>query len=197
VRYLVAIALVLSLTASTAGASATRSMRTPLGIAAMVESNGAPDLGTAPGNGELIRFIPRARFAVGILLKNMSGERLTITGARVIEPRRTLIHQIGTQFHVWDPPKCPPGAFCPAYGFPLHSQVAHPKPFVLKRGKRLGLELDFRLGSCAQVRGASSAPISLLRVRFRTAHGARRERLLWLRGGQLHLRVPKSCRIRG
>jgi len=162
----------------------------------MVESNGAPDLGTAPGNGELIRFIPRARFAIGILLKNMSGKRLEITSARVVEPRRTLIHQIGTQFHVWNPPKCPPGAFCPAYGFPLRSHVAHPTPFVLGRGKRLGLELDFRLGSCAQVRSSSSAPISLLRVKFRAGDGARRERILWLRGGELHLRVPKHCRVR-
>lgn len=175
-----------------AGPAAASSPRSPVALGGMFEGGpGGVVFGSAPGNGELLRFIPDARFAVGVLLENTSRGRLVVTGAEVLEPTRTLVHQIGTQFHPWRPFKCPPGASCPAPVFPLHARVAHPRPFAVAPGKDVGVELDFRLGSCAQIPGAGSTPISRLRVSFRTAGGPIRQRVLALAGAELHLRMPK------
>lgn len=191
-RHLAAIGLLALLAGASAASSAARAARPPLSLGGMVESAGAPDLGDAAGSsGELIRFIPHGRFELGLLLENRSGARLVITGAHVVEPRHTLIHQIGTRFHRWSPPKCPPGAFCPAYGFSLQAGASQPRPFAVARGKDVGIELDFRLGSCAEIASANPAPISRLRVTFRTSHGPTRERVLSMRVAELRLRTPK------
>ena len=174
-----------------AGPAAAGSARAPVALGTMVELSGSVALGSAPRNGQLLRFVPGGRFALGVLLHNTSRGRLVLTGAEVVEPPLTLVHQIGTQFHPWNPPKCPPGALCPAYVFPLHARAAHPHPFAVAPGKDAGLELDFRLGSCADVPGASSTPISRLRVSFHRAGGTVQQRVLPLRGAELHLRMPK------
>lgn len=192
-RYLAVIAVVSLLTGAGAARSAARFTHPPLVLRGMVESGGRVDLGSPPAGveGELLRYIPHGLFQLGLLLENRSGARLVVTGARVVEPRGTLVHQIGTRFHRWNPPACPPGAFCPAYGFPLQSRAVHPRPFAVARGKKVGVELDFRLGSCAEIPSANPAPISLLRVTYRTPHGPTRARIFSLRRERPDLRMPK------
>lgn len=188
-----AIALVgaaLAATGSSAAAPATAHGEPAL--AGMVESRGTADLGSAPGGGELLRFIPRSRFELGLLLVNNSGGTLEVTGARVLAQRQALIHQVGTHFHPWRVFKCPPGALsCPAHVFPLEGGAGTTQPYSLAARKEVGVELDFRLGSCAQIPGASSAPVSRLRVGFRRPNGTLGHRILSLGATTLHLRMPK------
>ena len=172
-------------------AAAASSQHAPLRLGGMLESRGAVDLGSAPGKGELLRFIPFGQFELGLLLRNTSRGTLVVTNARLLEPRRTLVHQIGTRFHPWHVFKCPPGAMCPAHGFPLKGGPARPRPFSVAVGKYLGVELDLRLGSCAEIPGANPAPITRLRVSFRTATGVTGRRVFALDGAELHLRMPK------
>lgn len=184
---IVAVALVL-----TGAAGAASSGHGPLTLGGMVESHGVVDLGSAPGGGELLRFIPRAQFQVGLLLRNRTDGRLVLTGARVLAPSRTLVQQIGTGFHAWRAFKCPPGAMCPVRVFPLKGGSARPHPFSLGARKYVGVELDFQLGSCAQIRGANPAPLTRLRVTFRRPDGSVGHSTLPLgNASSIHLRTPK------
>jgi hypothetical protein len=67
----------------------------------------------------------------------------------------------------------------------------HPHPFRVAPGRSAGVELDFRLGSCAEVPGASSAPISRLKMTFRKADGSVRQHTFALGGHAFRLRMPK------
>jgi hypothetical protein len=111
----------------------------------------------------------------------------------VLEPKRTLIHQTGVRFHSLTAPSCPTGAYCPMdLEFRIGSGIAHhSRPFTLEPGKLLGVELDFRLGSCADVPSASSAPISQLRVTYRTTGSATQQHVFALGADSLRLRMPK------
>lgn len=174
-------------------AAAAHGAASPLQLSGMLESAGAPDLGSPPPGeeGELLRFIPLGQFEIGLLLQNKAAQPLVVVDARVLEPQRTLIHQIGTRFHRWHVFKCPPGALCPLHAFGMKPGPSHPHPFALGARKDVGVELDFRLGSCSQIAGASPAAISRLRVTFRAADGAVRNRTFPLGGAELHLRMPK------
>ncbi len=191
-RYLAAGALALCLVAFDAASSSAQSHHPALALGGMVESGGAPDLGSAPGGGELLRFIPRAAFALGVLVANKTHSRLVLTQARVLEPRRTLVHQLGAQFHRWNPPTCPPGAMCPAYVFPIRPGAKSPHPLAVAPGREAGLELDFRLGSCSEIAGANPAPIARVRVTFRKPDGSLHRQTLFLAGAELHMRMPKT-----
>lgn len=189
-RYVCVLALTLLL-AGAAGAAS--SERAPLALEGMIESHGASDLGSAPGRagGELLRFLPRSQFQLGLLLHNSSRKTFVITAARVIEPEGTLIHQIGTRFHPWHVFKCPPGAMCPAHVFPLKGGAADARPYSLAGRKYVGVELDFQLGSCSQIPHANPAPLSRLRVTFRRPDGTTGLRVFSLGPSSLHLRMPK------
>ena len=163
----------------------------PWRFGGMVELGGAPVLGSRPGGGEMLRFLPHAHFELGLLLHNRSRTRLVVTNVRVLEPRRTLIQQIGTRFHRWDPPTCPPGASCPAYGFGMRPHAYRPRPFTVAPGTDVGVELDFLLGSCAEIAGANPAPLSHVRVTFRRPDGTSKRGIFRLRNSSLHLRMPK------
>lgn len=191
------VAAALLFAGAAAGSSPTPTTARGVVVGGSIESRGSPDVGEAPGiDGELIRFIPRGRFAIGLLLENKSHHRLVFVGARVVAPHRTLIHQIGTQFHRWHPIRCPRGAFCPASVFGLQPRVFQPRPFSLQRGRKFGLELDFRLGACADVPTASNTPISHFVLKFRRPGGPLVRKRLPLGPGELHLRLPKPGRCR-
>jgi hypothetical protein len=190
-RVLVVLALALFLTGAAAAGSARRTTVSPLSLGSLSELSGAVALGGS-GDGQRLRFLPNRKFAAGILLQNASRAPVVVENAAVVEPARTLIHQTGARFHAWRFAKCPPGASCPAPTFRIGSGLAHhPRPFTLQRGGEVGVELDFRLGSCADVPGASSAPISRLRVTFRTAGGRQRQHVFAFGFDSLRLRMPK------
>ena len=192
-RFLTALALALLVTGTATASSSPRPTKHLVELGGGIESRGAPDMGETSG-GELIRFLPRGTFAIGLFLRNTAHGRIVIVGVRVVEPRHTLIHQIGTQFHRWHPFKCPDGSYCPAQGFGLQPRVFHPRPFSIGRGRELGLELDFRLGTCAHVATSSDAPISHAVVTFHRPGGPLLRTKLALGSGELHLRRPTSGR---
>jgi hypothetical protein len=182
-------ALLLAGTAS-AGSSRGTSV-SPLALGSLSELSGSVALGGS-GEGQRLRFLPDRKFALGILLQNDSRGYVVITRAKVVEPTRTLIHQTGSRFHGWRIATCPAGARCPAPAFPIGSGVAHhPHPFMIEPGGNVGVELDFRLGSCADVPDANAAPISRLRVSYRTSDGPPRQRDFTLGYDSLRLRMPK------
>lgn len=187
----IAVAVLSLVLAGAAGAASSR--HGALALGGMLESHGAPDLGTAPGHeeGELLRFIPHGQFQIGLVLENKTPRRLVVTAARVLEPPRTLIRQIGTHFHPWRAFTCPPGAFCPLRSFRLTPGTARAEPFAVASGKEVGVELDFQLGSCAQIPLANPSPIAHLRVTYRTAGGGVRNRVFPLGGAELRLRMPR------
>jgi hypothetical protein len=185
------IALALLLTGSATAGTARRTTVPPLSLGSLSEVNGFVALGGGPG-GQRLRFLPNRKFAAGIVLQNASRGPVVVTRAEVVEPPRTLIHQTGARFHAWRFSGCPAGASCPAPTFRIGSGLAHhPHPFKVERGGEVGVELDFRLGSCADVPGASSAPISQLRVTYRTTHGPLRQHVFALGFDSLRLRMPK------
>ena len=144
------------------------------------------------GPGVLAAFVPRGTVLLGVVLenKNKHSGTLIVTGARVVEPRGTLIHRIGTRFHPWNPPICKSRG-CPAYGFEMSGRAHHPRPFIMRRGKAMGIELDFRISTCADIGSANRSPISLLRVTFHRPHGQTQHRIVRLGEAAIYLRMPR------
>lgn len=193
-RYVFAGALAALLVAIGSGQAAATGSRAPIRFLGIGELGGTPLLGSAPGGGELLRFSPKAHVGLGAILQNRSGMRLVITGARVLVPPHTLMHQIGTRFHPWKPRTCPSRASCPGQSFPIdtHPYRMEPKPFTVRPGRDVGIELDFVLGSCAEIRGANPAPLTRLRVTFRRPDGSIGDRIVSLEGASsIQLRTPK------
>lgn len=143
-----------------------------------------------------LRFLPNKNFAAGVVLQNNSRAPVVLTGADVVEPPLTLIHQIGVRFHAFRYSGCSGGGSCPAATFDIGvGKVRWPRPFTVAPGKQVGVELDFRLGSCADVPGANPATISQLRVSFREERGSTPQHVLALGYDALRLRMPrpKDC----
>lgn len=139
-----------------------------------------------------LRFLPDVHFEVGTLLRNTSNADLVITDVRVVEPPRTLIHQIGTAFHRWHPRSCPPNTSCgPDIPFRMHPRANRPQPYTVHPGREFGVELDFALGSCSQIAGANPAPLTRARVGFHRPGGRTEHRVLALGYGSIVLRTPK------
>lgn len=191
-RVLLVIALALLLAGAASAGSARHTAVSPLSLTGTSELNGFIALGGG-SDGQRLRFLPDRKFAAGLVLRNDSQAPVVVEKAEVLEPRRTLIHQTGGRFHPLTAPSCPPDAYCPAdLTFPIGSGLAHrPRPITLAPGKLAGVELDFRLGSCADVPGANAAPISRLRVTDRTTDGARQQHVFALSADALRLRMPK------
>lgn len=186
-RGLLVVALLLSL----AGAAAASPGGSPISLGSFAEINGSVALGGSD-NGQRVRFLPNKRFAIGIVLENTSRTSVVVTRTEVVEPPRTLLHQTGARFRSFRASGCSGGGPCPAPTVRIGSGIAHhPRPFSLARGKDMGVELDFRIGSCAEVPGAISAPVSSLRVTFRNPGGTAEQRVLALGSDALRLRMPK------
>ena len=73
----------------------------------------------------------------------------------------------------------------------MNGHTHSPRPYTVLRGRSVGIELDFRLGTCADIRSANPAPISRLRVSFRSPHGRTQHRTVSLAEAALYLRMPK------
>jgi hypothetical protein len=186
-RGLPVLALALLLAGSAAGSSA----GSPISLGSFAELSGFVALGGG-SSGQRLRFLPNRKFSVGIVVDNDSHTAIVITRADVLEPPRTLIHQTGARFVPFDGSPCTDSGSCPAPTFRIGSGIAHrPHPFTIRPGKEMGVELDFRLGSCADVATASPAPVSRLRVTFHLGGGSTRTTVLPLGYEALRLRMPK------
>jgi hypothetical protein len=175
-----------------AGCSSGAPSGPPLVLTGAVGVGGYPALGGGP-EGVTLRFIDRGRFGVGLALRNRSRRSVTILDARVLEPPRTLIHQVGTRLVSWNPPPCPSRVrgcilrdfFRPSYG------AVRPLPVTAAPGKQVGAQLNFRLGSCRAVPLASPAAPRFLLVDYRYGQGALRRQTLPLGSARLRLRMPQ------
>ena len=195
-RILIATAAVLCLAACAAGQP--HRVAAPFGKEALLGSTGVPDVGSAPGGGELVRFIPRASFGIGIVLRNTSDQAVVVTGVRVVEPRGTAVHQIGTILQLWTPPACPPGTMCPFHGFGLRPFGATPRPVEIGAGQQLAVALGFRLGSCAAGHAVSRAAPSRAIVAFHVPGGKPQQQAFLLGTARLRLTSGTSgCGLRG
>lgn len=189
-RVLLVIVLALLLAGAASAGSARRAAASPLSLGSLSELSGSVALG---GSGpQRLRFLPGKKFAAGVLLQNDSRTPVFLSRADVVEPPLTLIHQIGVRFHAFRYAGCSGGASCPAPTFDIGvGKVREPRAFTVAPGKQVGVELDFRLGSCADVPKANPATISQLRVTFRDKGGSTRQHVLALGYHAMRLRMPK------
>lgn len=99
----------------------------------------------------ILRFIPRATFAIAVIVTNKAGSPITLERARAIVPRHSPLRQIGTRLSAFKPAGCPPGANCPfidpigpgPYGVP-----ASPVPLSVAPGHQALAQLHFQLAPC-------------------------------------------------
>lgn len=180
----------LGLVVLTAGCGGARESGPPLAKLPSVEAGGLPLLGSAP-SGIGVRFVERGRFGVGLVLRNRSHRRVTVVDARPLDPLGTLVHHVGTRLVPWNPPPCS-GLGCPMYGFLRASYGGvRPEPLAVAPGRSVGVQLNYRLGACAEVPFASSAAARLLEVDYRLGRGGVRRETLPLGSARLRLHEPK------
>lgn len=190
----VAIALALLVVAgSAAGGAASSTSGATLAVGGVEEgpTNGV-GIGDTFSDTPNLRFIPHRTFAIGYGIQNVSQTPVVVTGANAPAPSNTLVRQIGVRFHRWAPQTCASGVSCPPSLFLLEGKAAHPRPFTIQPGQYLGLELDFRLGGCAQAPAASYRPISQVRLSLEESDGTAESTVLQL-DPALSLRKPKPA----
>lgn len=183
----------LALVAFAAGCGSAREHGPPLAKQNSTEAGGWPLLGSAP-SGLAVRFIERGRFGVGLVLRNRSDRKLTVVDARTLDPLGTLVHNVGTRLVPWNPPPCPGSVrhSCPVQAFLRHSfGGGRPDPVKAEPGKSVGVQLNFRLGSCGEVPFASPAAARQLEVDYRYGEGRLRRETLPLGAARPRLRMPK------
>jgi len=161
-----------------------------LSLLPTVISGGYPTLAGGP-NGVTLRYIPNQPFGIMVAIRNRSHRPLVVRDVRVLEPLGTLVHQIGARLQPWRPPPCPRDESCPAYAPPFGPYVARtPRPLRVAAGKSFGVELDFRLGDCAEVPFASPASPRLIDVIY---DGGRQTLALGAARPALRFPKPADC----
>jgi hypothetical protein len=148
---------------------------------------------TGGRRGITLRFIERTRFGVGVALRNRSRRSVTVVDVRALAPPRTIVRQLGTRIVRWDPPRCPPNVrgciardfFRPSYG------AVRPVPVTAPPRKDVGVQLNFRLGSCREVPHASFAAAHAIVVDYRFGRGRLRHQTLPLGPASLYVRGPQ------
>jgi hypothetical protein len=156
-----------------------------------VASGGMPNAASTP-DGLSLRFIEGGRLGFGIVLRNSSRHAVTVIDARTIDPPHSLVHQTGTRLVPWNPRPCPQNVVgCPQQTFfRAVFGPARPRPVTVAPRKAVGVQLNFRLGGCAEVPFASSAPTELLQVTFRYGQSKLRTETIPLADAALRLGRP-------
>jgi hypothetical protein len=176
---LVAVVLVIALGATGAAlalsASSARPTSSPFGN--IEGSQGAGEVVT----GSIVHFHPNAHFWIGLGLANLSDQRVIVTNVHAIEPPHSFVHQTGTALLHWHvPPPCPPHTndcfFTQVQGFDSQpvTATAPPRPLEVKPGNgewRLGVQLDFVTGTCAELTSPTAKSPSHLLVSFHVPNG--------------------------
>jgi len=154
----------------------------------------APCCGSQRYPGLMLRFIDRGRFGYGLLFRNGSQRRLTVVDVRVVEPKLSLIHQIGTRLLAFkrDRPSCG------GRGCQLDDRLSLRRPYGAVRavpvaiapGEDLRAQINFELGSCRELRGASAAPTERIVVAYHYDGNPLMRQTLPLGSAQLRMRMP-------
>jgi hypothetical protein len=166
----------------------------PFAIQASEEALGAPVRGLTGTIG--LRFLPNKDLAIGLVVHDTSRRAIVVTDARTVGPAGTLVRQIGTELHPYDPPRCPPGAFCPDYGVPLHLGPGRPAALRVGGHHAIGVELDFRLASCAALPTSARAAPSRIALSFHLPGGPMERQVVSLGVSRLAFESRPRCRIR-
>lgn len=157
-----------------------------------LEAGGWPVLGSAP-TGLTLRFIEQGRFGIGIVLRNASGERVTVIDVHTPEPAGGLVSQVGTRLVPWNPPPCTGHLGCPLLTFLRSSfRAVRPAPLVVAPGKGIGIQLNYRLAACSALPFASSAVAQGVEVDYRYGPGLVRTETLPIGSARLRLRMPTA-----
>ena len=84
---------------------------------------------------------------MGIVLRNRSPHLLTVLDARALEPRDSLVRQVGTRLAPWNPKPCPRVFSCPIVGFLTGPYgAAHPVAVAVGPGRMLAAAAQLPLG---------------------------------------------------
>lgn len=116
----------------------------------------------------IVRYIPRATFAIAVIVTNKAGAPITLERARAILPRHSPLRQIGTRLAAFTPFVCPPGAMCPFHdpiGPGPYGVSARPVPLGVAPGHEALAQLHFQLAPCWSKtfrRGATVRRVTLL-----------------------------------
>ncbi len=131
--------------------------------------------------GSIVHFHPNAHFWVGFGVANLSDRTVIVTNVRAVEPRHSFVHQTGTALLHWHvPPPCPPRTndcyMSQVEGFDSQPVTATgpPRPLEVESGNgewRLGVQLDFVTGTCAELTSPSAKSPSHLLVTFHVPNG--------------------------
>ena len=157
----------------------------PLALQPGSEAGGYP-LGTSGPSGMQITFIERAGFEIGVLLKNVSKQRLTIVDAQTPERIGSLATQVGAAFVRYTP--CSGAIACPWLGDPR--RPTSPKPLDVAPGHDVAVKLSYRLVSCLQAASATTASGNTFVVSFRLAGGPRQQQSFPIGSDKLLLERP-------
>jgi hypothetical protein len=126
------------------------------------------------GSPIVVRFVPQARFAVGIVLVNRARQKVTLERVRAIRRGLLPLLQIGTRITQHSLPTCDPHLLCL---YPIRSLVSPPfravrtVPRPLRPGHNRVVQLNFRFGACDAMHDGSAAPIRRLLITYRTQTG--------------------------
>jgi len=122
----------------------------------------------------VVRFVPNARFAVGIVLVNRARQKVTLLRVRAVRRGLLPLLQIGTRITRHGLPTCDPHLLCL---YPIRALVSPPfratrtVPRPLRPGHNRVVQLNFRFGACDARQDRSVAPIRRLLVTYRTRAG--------------------------
>jgi hypothetical protein len=184
---------------STAHFVATRPLRSAFAKQDATEAGGRPP--TSLGNVVGLRFIPSARFEIGIFLTNEASRPVTLTAVRVLLPSDSVIRRAGRALlAAWDPPPCPSGASCPARGgidpaCRPGEACNPPRPVALEvaPGKSAVVQLNLRFLACPLARHASLQDVSRIEVSYRDSPGTIIHQRLGLATSTLMIDTPHPC----
>jgi hypothetical protein len=180
------------------GAASGRPASSPFASIEGFQGSNSTILAGSSANVLRINFHPNARFAVGLELPNLSDRTVIVTDARLVEPRRSVIRQTGTSLlHWYVPPPRPCSFDCvSAEGFTFQpvTATAPPRPLVVKPGRgewQLGVQIDYRIGSCAVLSSPRSPSPSRMVVSFHVPRGPAEHETISLGGLKPQLHRPK------
>jgi hypothetical protein len=116
----------------------------------------------------IVRYIPRATFAIAVIVTNRAGAPITLERAHAILPRHSPLRQIGTRLTAFKPSVCPPGANCPfidPIGPGPYGVSARPLLLSVAPGHEALAQLHFQFAPCWSKtfrRGATVRRVTLL-----------------------------------
>lgn len=141
-----------------------------------------------------LRFIPEARFGIGIVLHNESSEPVTLTDVRAIFPRRSVLRQLGTGLRAFTfvcrTPSCAgPELMEPGAGY----GVMRPSALQLAPGRAAAVQLNFQFMGCPDARHGSVQEVRRTEVTYRDAAGTIIRQRVGLTTSTLKIVTPHPC----